>query len=30
MPLAECRWRLRDGYVRWCGENLIKLKVFIV
>lgn len=30
MPLAECRWRLRDGYVRWCGEDIIKLKVFVI
>lgn len=28
MPLGECSWRLRDGYVRWCTEDIIKLKVF--
>lgn len=28
--LAECRWRLADGYVRWCGEDSTKLEVFVI
>lgn len=28
MPLAECRGKLGDGYVRWHGEDIIKLEVF--
>lgn len=30
MPLAGCEWRLGDGYVRWCGEDIIKLEVFVI
>lgn len=30
MPLAGCKWRLGDGYVRWCGEDIIKLEVFVI